>query len=457
MYAGTGSSGACSALPAASRPEASPARPVVRATAPHMHIGYLIQDFHPEVGAGPARALEMSRRWQEHGASVTVLTGMPNRRLPGRGDGAIDQRYRGHAFVRESVDGITVLRSWLFATDRRGFALTVLNHATFAASAFLHALARRPPINVLIASSPPFLPLLSGVAVARMLDAPLVVELRDLWPDYLEQMGVLRSRLTLGPLYGLELFLLRAAALNVVVSESFRSRVVKKGVSSHRVHVIPNGVDLGEYQAAVDSPPIDALRQTAGTFTVGYLGTFGRGQALATVVEAAAIVARSDPTIRFVLAGAGPDEPAVAASVLATRAANVAVSPPITRDQTRAFYNSCDACLVPLAPIPVFQETVPSKIFEIMACERPVIASVAGEAAAILQQSGAGTCVPPGDAEALAAAVLDMREMSPTERRALGARGRDYVARHYDRRVLADRYYELLQDVCTPDSGWDAQ
>jgi hypothetical protein len=119
---------------------------------------------------------------------------------------------------------------------------------------------------------------------------------------------------------------------------------------------------------------------------------------------------------------------------------NVAVHGPIAKEDTRAFYNACDLCLVPLADVPVFQETVPSKIFEIMACERPVLASLAGEAARIVAESGAGTVVPPADPEAIAAGVVRMLQLPAEERRVMGRRGRRYVASHYDRQVLADRY-----------------
>src|SRR5690606_7007190 len=108
---------------------------------------------------------------------------------------------------------------------------------------------------------------------------------------------------------------------------------------------------------------------------------------------------------------------------------------------------ACDVCLVPLAPVPIFAETVPSKIFEIMACERPVLASVAGEAARIVAASGAGVVTAPGDAEAIAGAITRFAKMSAAERAALGANGRPYVAEHYSRERLAGRYLEILQEV----------
>ena len=99
-----------------------------------LRILYVNQDFAPEVGAGPARVLELSRHWQAAGAEVTVVTGMPNRRMPGRPDGRIHPDYRGRLFMEETWDGVRVLRSWLYARPDRGFATTVANNASYMAT-----------------------------------------------------------------------------------------------------------------------------------------------------------------------------------------------------------------------------------------------------------------------------------------------------------------------------------
>src|SRR5690606_38227856 len=93
---------------------------------------------------------------------------------------------------------------------------------------------------------------------------------------------------------------------------------------------------------------------------------------------------------------------------------------------------------------PVFRETVPSKIFEVMACARPVLASVAGEAAEIVRASGGGVTAAPADPDAIASAVLDLAGRTAEERAAMGQRGRDFVTTNYDRRSLADRYLGIL-------------
>jgi len=409
-----------------------------------LRIGYMIQDFPPEVGAGPARVSEMSKRWQDRGASVTAMVGMPNRRLPGRGEGTVDPRYRGKLFMEENWEGIRTQRSWLYTGSGRGLVNKALNNASFMVSSFLHAAARRNDFDVLIASSPPFLPQASAAALSRMRGIPLVLEIRDLWPDYMVQLGMLRNTKARAALFALERRLLNVADQVVVVTESFRERVIAKGVRPDRVDVIPNGVDLTVYHATDESSSVPALGRESDEFLVGYLGTFGKGQGLEYVIRAAALLEKERGPIRFVLAGDGPELSAVKDEIATLGVTSVNLHPPIPRNETRAFYNSCDLCLVPLAPIPIFSETIPSKIFEIMACERPLVASVSGEGAAIVERSKGGLLSRPGDAQGLANAIVRARAMSREDREAMGQRARQYVSNHYDRVALADKYLEIL-------------
>jgi len=408
-----------------------------------MHIAYLVQQFPPEVGAGPARVSEMAARWVAAGAEVTVITGMPN-----RPEGRIHPEYRGKAFSEEEWEGIRVLRSWLYASPKHGFARTVANNLTFMATAAAQTLARVRTADVLIASSPPFFPHISGWLASAGRRIPLVLEIRDLWPDYLIDMGVLTSG-SIGArgLFACERFLIRRAERSVVVTESFKRRIVEKGADERTVSVISNGVDTERYRSASEAPPLSGMERGDAGPVVGYLGNMGVGQDLRTVVRAAAEVSREMPEVRFVLAGDGADRSRIEELVREFGLRNVAVHGSLPKEATRAFYNACDLCLVPLANVPIFQETVPSKIFEIMACERPVLASVGGEAARIVEESGAGRVTAPADSNAIAGGVMDMLQLSRDERKDMGRRGRAYVAEHYDRRVLADRYLDLLREV----------
>ncbi len=410
---------------------------------PSLRIAYLVQQFVPEVGAGPARVLEMGRRWVEQGVELTVITGMPN-----RPHGRIYPEYRGRWFIEEQVEGIRVLRSWLYADPRHGFGRTILNNATFMVTSGLHALFRGGRPDVLIASAPPFFPHLTGTVLGALKRIPVVLEARDLWPDYLVDMGVLRQgSLSARTLFRMESWTLRRAAAAVVVTDSFRERLIAKGVTPARVHVLPNGVDGMFYRPDREPPPLDALSRRNGEAIVGYLGNFGAGQGLRTVLEAARIASREVPGVRFVLAGDGPDRARLEETVADLRLQNLSLHPPVPKEQTRAFYNACDICLVLLAPVPIFSETVPSKLFEILACGRPVLASVEGEARRIVESSGGGIVTAPGDPGGLVRGITQLLRLDRELIAEMGRRGREYALAHFERSRLADKYLEVLRTI----------
>jgi glycosyltransferase involved in cell wall biosynthesis len=162
-------------------------------------------------------------------------------------------------------------------------------------------------------------------------------------------------------------------------------------------------------------------------------------------VDAAAVLRERDDIV-FVLVGEGAEKARVENLVAARGLENVVLRPGQPRARVPDFYRAADACLVPLRDVPLFRTFIPSKMFEIMGCARPIVGSVAGEARAILERSGAALIAEPEDADGIAAAVLRLagdREAAD----AMGRRGRAFVAEHYDRRKLAARYLELLEEI----------
>ncbi len=409
----------------------------------NLKIGYLVQQFPPEVGAGPARVTEMALQWIAQGFEVVVITGMPNRPV-----GYISPEYKGKYFIEENWQGIKVLRSWLYASPKHGFSRTILNNFSFMLSSFFHAMLKMQKVDVLIASSPPFFPHISGAMISFLKDIPLILEVRDLWPDYLVGMGMLKKKSIITDcLFALERYLLKSADYVVVVTESFRSRIQKKGVPGDRIGLVPNGVNLDLYFHEDAPAPINDITSKKEDFIVGYIGNFGAGQSLSHVVDAAAILQEKDASIKFILIGDGPDKRNIVERCNKLNLENVSISPPISKENTRAFYNFCDVCLVPLAPVAIFQETIPSKMFEIMACETPVIASLEGEGKAIIKRSRCGFSVNPGDASAIADSILEMKSLEKSKRREMGKAGRAFVIKNYDRKVLAANYMNILNSV----------
>jgi hypothetical protein len=261
-------------------------------------------------------------------------------------------------------------------------------------------------------------------------------------------MGLLRGGLARAVL-DIDRSILAGAARIVTVTEPLRRLLIDKGLPDRLVSVISNGVDPAEYYPADDPPPVPELAHAGGEFIVGYLGNFGTGQGLEVLIDAAAHLDGTFPGIRFVLAGDGTERTAIDAQVRRRRLSNLAVLPALPKRNTRAFYNSCDACVVPLRPLPIFAHAMPTKLFEIMACGRPVVASAAGSVADALRGTGAGLSVAPGDSHALAEAICHLTRLAPCARADMGARGIKFVHEHFQRGVLADRFLDVLRAAAT--------
>ena len=199
--------------------------------------------------------------------------------------------------------------------------------------------------------------------------------------------------------------------------------------------MIPNGVDLAAFQPG----PARRRRCERGSarrtsFVVLYCGAHGISHALGRDPRSGRARCGGDARIHFLFVGEGAEKDGLVARARALGLANVTFLPGrAARARSPALYRSADVCLVPLRAVPLFRAFIPSKMFEILACGRPILASLEGEAAAILRDSGAAVVVPPEDVEALVGRGRRLAAR-PRPARQLAARGRAYVAAHFDRR-----------------------
>jgi glycosyltransferase involved in cell wall biosynthesis len=396
--------------------------------------------FWPEPGAPSARLLEMSREWVARGHEVTVVTNFPNHPT-----GVVPDAYRGRSFQVEHAHGLRILRCRTYATPNRGFLKRTLGHLVFMFQAVWQATPRLRGSHVLVASSPTLFAVVAAYAISRRLRVPYVFEVRDLWPAIFVDLGVIKSRALIGMLERLELALYRRARAVVTVTRAFADDIARRGIERARLHVVPNGVDLEAFRPEPAEPALRAELGLADKQIVLYCGAHGISHALSRILEVADLM-RADARTHFLFVGEGAEKEALLARARELALPNVTFRPAVPREQVAPLYRAADVCLVPLRAVALFRSFIPSKMFEILACGRPVLASLEGEAAEILQASGAALVVPPEDVAAIAKALRRLaadRELSA----ALAARGRPFVAERFDRRRLAERYLEILEGV----------
>jgi glycosyltransferase involved in cell wall biosynthesis len=405
-----------------------------------VRIAYFCQYFVPESAAPAARVSELAQAWTDAGHEVTVVTGLPNHPT-----GIVPEEYRGVVFRREKLGRVDVWRNWLYATPNEGFVKKTLSHLSFMLSTLFLSVPRLRGHDILIVSSPSFFVAVTVCLAHWIWRVPYVFEVRDLWPGVFIELGVLRNRTLIRLLEGLEMFLYRRAAKVVVVTESFKDILVKRGLPPESVGVITNGVDTERFRP--DPVGADSLRkehQFADAFVVLYIGAHGISHALSCILD---VAQQFEPgrNVRFVFVGAGAEKQKLIAKAAAMKLTNVTFLPSQPRDAVAAWYCAADAVLVPLRNISLFETFIPSKLFEILACERPIVGSVRGEARQILERSQGALVVDPEDANGIAGAVARLKD-DPALASRLARVGRAFVLAEYDRRVLAQRYAGMLRE-----------
>lgn len=387
-------------------------------------------------GVGGTRSYEFARRFVAAGHEVTMVTARSSEATAGP--------------RRGSIDGIDVLEIEAGYSDYpRGttlpYARRILAFAQFAAASAL-AVARLPRPDVVLATSPPLTVTVPALLAHALRGAPLVFEVRDLWPEAPRQMGALRNPAVLAAARALERLTYRRAAQVIALSPGMADGVVGTGKPAERVSTIPNASDLDLFSPAVDGSAWRERLDAGDSFVCTYFGTMGAANDLTGVVEAARLLRdRGDDDVVFVLHGGGKRRPELERLVARHKLGNVRFSDPIgDKAEVARLAAASDACLTIYSNVPVLYTCSPNKLFDTFAAGRPAIVNTPGWLRQLVEDSDAGLYVRPDEPGDLADAVTRLRD-DPELARRLGEGGRRLAERRFDRDRLAAEVLAVLE------------
>ncbi len=405
-----------------------------------MNILFLSHYFPPEVNAPASRTYEHCRQWVKDGHSVTVVTCAPN-----HPQGKVYEGYRNRLFQREVKEGIQVIRIWTYVTANEGFVKRTLNYVSYMASAIVATLFL-PKADVVLSTSPQFFNGLAGYFVSRLRRIPWVLEIRDLWPESILAVGAIKNKTIIRMLEWIELFAYRNADRIVPVTDSFKTYMIGKGVREDKILVVKNGVDLGQYQPLNGTNVLVEELGLHGKFVASYFGTHGMAHHLETVLQAAQKLTHAKDVV-FLLVGDGAERHRLVRMREEMGLTNVMMLDQQPKSRMRELWALSSVSLVLLKKSDLFKTVIPSKIFESLAMEKPILLGVEGESADLIRASGAGICIRPEDAQELADRVLELSR-DPEACQRLGVNGRSYVSEHFDRIVLARKLAAFIAGTC---------
>ena len=409
-----------------------------------MRILFFSHYFPPEGNAPAVRTFDHCTRWAASGHDVTVVTCAPNHPR-----GKLYPGYRNRLRRVEYVEGVRVVRVATYLAANEGTRRRVASYLTYMVTAMLAGLFERRP-DVVIATSPQFFCGWAGVLVGGLRRRPLLLEIRDLWPESIVAVDAMRSRAALRLLEMLERRMYRAARHIVTVGDGYRERLLERGADPRRVSVVTNGVDRKRFFPREPDRALAGRLGVAGRFVVTYCGTIGLAHGLEVVLRAGRLLSeRGRRDVVFLLAGDGARLRALRDAAQRQRLDNVIFAGRLDTRIIPDVLSLSDACLVHLRSSPVFTAVMPSKIFEAAAMARPVVLGVDGYARTFVENAGCGLYFEPGNERDLAEAILRLAADAALRER-LGRAGLE-VADACDRDRLAARYLATIAQVASLD------
>ena len=401
----------------------------------------LSQYFPPEIGAPQNRLYELSIRLQKKDIDVTILTAMPN--YPNM---EIHQEYKGLKYHFEEINNLKVHRTNIYVSKKTGILARLRNYFSFVWSSYKNRNKLERNYDFIFCESPPLFLGISAFLFSKNKKAKMIFNVSDLWPESAEKLGIVENKFLLKLATYLEEFLYKKSILitgqTKGIVQNINSRFPKKDV-----YWLPNGVDSKLFKPGISKTNWKIENNfKSDDLIFFYGGILGHAQGLEVIIEAAKSF-KENEKIHFILMGAGPEKSKLLELKDSFQLKNIHFFEPVTKSMISEVISSIDASIIPLKKIPLFEGAIPSKIFENLAMEKPIILGVNGEAKELFIDKGiCGLHFEPESKTQLVACINKLIE-DPVLKDKLGKNGRNFAKKYFDRDNLANDFLQKLNSI----------
>ena len=346
---------------------------------------------------------------------------------------------------REIIQGINISRAYALNAHHRSFIWRFFSFIIFMFSSVWSGL-RAGPVDLVIATSPPIFQSLSAWFLALIRKKPVLLEIRDLWPEFAIDMGILKNHLLIKMSRYLELFLYSRATHILVNSPAYRGYLIKKGISDDKISLISNGVDIKMFNPQNRGENIRKKIGLNDSFVITYAGALGLANDIPSILKAAYHL-KSNKNIHFLLVGDGKERNKLETLKTELNLKNVTFFGAISKNMIPEILSVSNACIATLINIPMFRSTYPNKVFDYMAAGRPTILAIDGVIREIIEACKGGIYVTPGNDLEIANAIRFLSQ-NIDEAREMGNRARIYVEKYFNRQHQSEAFVELIEHIC---------
>jgi glycosyltransferase involved in cell wall biosynthesis len=401
-----------------------------------MKILIVTQYFWPENFRVNDLAVDLAKRGHE----ITVLTGKPN--YPG------GNFFKGYSMFGNSVEywnGIKIYRSALIPRGKGGGARLFLNYLSFAVFASIKAFFIKKKFDrIFVYGLSPITVGIPAIVTKRKTGAPIFFYVQDLWPDSLSAAGGVKNKLVLAVVAAITRYIYKHSLKVLVQSKGFIPYILKQGVPQEKLIYYPNTSE--SFYKAVEQKEEYLSRLPEG-FKVMFAGNIGKGQSFDTLLNASKKLKNENINVKWIILGDGRMKNWVIKRVgdLGLEDCFFLIGS-FSPDTMPYFFACADALLVSLKKEPIFALTIPSKIQSYLACGKPLIGSLDGEGARIIEEAKAGFTAPSENSSELSECIKRLFYMDEEKRKSLGNNARTYYEKEFDRGILLDRLELILRN-----------
>jgi len=376
------------------------------------------------------------------GHAVTVATGKPN--YP---DGKIFPGYAVNGvFIEKYLKRVDIFRIPVIPRGKgRGVDL-IINYISFVLSGLFYfpRFFRQNTFDVIIVYAPsPITQVIPGILLKKLKGVHLAVWVQDLWPESLAATGFIRNRVLL-EFAGFGVKMIYTSCDTLLLQSKGFFKPISRYANSKKLLYFPNSMDVDKTGVFLDYLTEDLSKELSANFSLVFAGNIGKAQGVETVVEAARLM-REERGFRLIMVGSGSMLDWVRKKKYALQLDNLILPGRFPMTKMPAIFQRASALLVSLKSDEIFFHTIPSKVQAYLAAGRPIIVSMKGEAARVVNEAGAGFCCDPENAEALVNCIRKMMALPRQERDAMGAAGKRYFFEHFEMNCQVERITNILQ------------
>lgn len=398
-----------------------------------MRILIVTQYFWPE----NFRINDLALGLKERGHEVMVFTGKPN--YPN------GKFYKGYSFFnkrKEDWNGIKIIRSQLIPRGKGGGARLFINYISFAFLGSLRALFLNIKADIIYVYEPsPITVGFPAIVLKWKTKGQLFFWVQDLWPQALEASGNISNKRIIKYANIVTKWIYRYCDKILMQSKAFTDYLLLQNVESNKMIYFPNSAEVF-YKPIPKSVQYQKYFQSK--YNLVFAGNIGESQAFDTLLKAATLVKIKNPAICWTIIGEGRMKEYVIKKIIEYNIAeNFKLIGSFPPGEMPAFFAYADAMIVSLKKDFIFSLTIPSKLQSYMACGKPIIGSLDGEGARIIEQSQCGLVAPGEDEISLSEQVIRFFNLPQQEREDMAQNSLDYYNIEFNRDTLIDNLISL--------------